>query len=195
MKVIYKGKLDNLLPAQRRKVEAKLAKLAKVVDGKQEREVHVAITSERHIQRAEASVNIRDHALIGIGSSPDLLAALSTSIDKLEKQVRKLRAKWRDTKRGPDQSVRTKSAEETAGTGVEAAGDEDTGQKKVFRANHRADQKPMTLEEALLELEDGRDYLVYRDAETDRLSVLLRRREIGRASCRERVEISVVAVS
>jgi len=57
---------------------------------------------------------------------------------------------------------------------VEAAAPD---QKRVYRANHRADQKPMTIEEALLAIEDGRDYLVYRDSETDRLSVLLRRRD------------------
>jgi hypothetical protein len=34
----------------------------------------------------------------------------------------------------------------------------------------------MTLEEALLEIDD-RDYIVYRDAETDRLSMLVRRRD------------------
>ncbi len=33
----------------------------------------------------------------------------------------------------------------------------------------------MTLEEALLELDTGREYVVYRDAETDRVAVLLRR--------------------
>jgi putative sigma-54 modulation protein len=33
------------------------------------------------------------------------------------------------------------------------------------------------LDEAILEMEGNRDYLVYRDAETDRLSVLLRRRD------------------
>ena len=34
----------------------------------------------------------------------------------------------------------------------------------------------MTLEEALLEIE-GRNYVVYHDAETDRVSVLMRRRD------------------
>jgi len=34
----------------------------------------------------------------------------------------------------------------------------------------------MTIEEAMLEI-DGRDYVVYRDAESDRLSVLIRRRD------------------
>jgi hypothetical protein len=35
----------------------------------------------------------------------------------------------------------------------------------------------MTLEEALLEIELDRDYVVYRDAGTNRFSLLLRRRD------------------
>jgi putative sigma-54 modulation protein len=42
-------------------------------------------------------------------------------------------------------------------------------------------RKPMTLDEALLEMEQNRDYLVYRDADRDPqregLSVLVRRRD------------------
>jgi hypothetical protein len=33
----------------------------------------------------------------------------------------------------------------------------------------------MTLEEAMLEMEASQDYLVYRDAQTDRVTVLMRR--------------------
>ena len=47
----------------------------------------------------------------------------------------------------------------------------------VYRVNHHQKRKPMTLDEAVLEMEKDRDYLVYRDAETDRVSVLLRRRD------------------
>ena len=35
----------------------------------------------------------------------------------------------------------------------------------------------MTLEEALLEMEDGRDYVVYRDADKQVVSMLIRRRD------------------
>jgi len=49
--------------------------------------------------------------------------------------------------------------------------------KRVYRHNHHEQRKPMTLEEALLEIEPDRDYVVYRDAETDRVSVLVRRRD------------------
>ena len=176
MKVTYKGKLDALIQPQRKKWDAKLAKLAQLVDGRQEREAHVILTSERHAHRAEITLHLHDHALVGMGSSPDLLAAMTTAVDKIEKQVRKLRTKRRDTNRGPEKTVRrppdVEAVAEPAAPPAEAA-----PETKVFRANRRANQKPLTLEEALLVIEDGRDYLVYRDAETDRLSVLLRRRD------------------
>jgi hypothetical protein len=35
----------------------------------------------------------------------------------------------------------------------------------------------MTLDEALLEMENDLDYLAYRDADSDRLAVLIRRRD------------------
>ncbi|MBM3775888.1 MAG: hypothetical protein FJW37_12110, partial [Acidobacteria bacterium] len=47
--------------------------------------------------------------------------------------------------------------------------------KRVFRVNSHPDRKPMTLDEALLEMESGRHYLVFQDAGTERLNVLLRR--------------------
>jgi putative sigma-54 modulation protein len=37
--------------------------------------------------------------------------------------------------------------------------------------------KPMTLEEAILEMESNADYFVYQDLDRSRLSVLLRRRD------------------
>ena len=33
----------------------------------------------------------------------------------------------------------------------------------------------MSLDEAMLEMEESQDYMVYRDAQTDRVSVLMRR--------------------
>ncbi len=179
MKVTYKGKLDNLVPAHTRKLEAKLARLGKLIDGRDEREAHVILTSERHVQRAEIAVNLHDHAFVGVGTAPDQFTALMAAIEKLEKQVRKLRAKRRDTKRGPEQSLKVKPLEEAYEEEEEPEAIEVVGpvERKVFRANDRANQKPLTLEEALMAIEDGRDYIVYRDAETDRLSVLLRRRD------------------
>ena len=84
-----------------------------------------------------------------------------------------MRAKWRDTKRAPRKERRNRPNRPRASRSRARAAEE----KKIFRVNHHQNRKPMTLDEALLEMEKGRDYLVYRDAETDRVAVLVRRRD------------------
>jgi putative sigma-54 modulation protein len=159
----------ELAPAQFRKLEVRFAKLGKLLDRRDEREAHVILSLERHLHRAEISVNYHNHQMVGLAADSDLFTAIHSAIQKLEKQAIKVRAKWRDTKRAP------RHLEETSAPGVEAAAPAD--EKQVFRVNHHARRKPMTLEEALLEMEKDRDYLVYRDAETDRVTVLVRRRD------------------
>ena len=172
MRITYTGRKVELAPAQLRKIQAQFAKLGKLLDGKDEREAHVILSHERHLHRSEINVNYHNHPLVGIAEDTDLFNSIHAAIQKLEKQAIKVRAKWRDTKRTPRNSAEESEAETVAGAGGE--GEEE---KKVFRINHHQHRKPMTLDEALLEMEQGRDYLVYRDAGTDRLAVLVRRRD------------------
>lgn len=176
MKVTYTGKQTALLPAQQRKLDARIAKIAKVVDSpKSEKEAHVVLSNERHLVRAEVTVDFYDHRVVGIGQDTEQYAALAEAFEKLEKQLLKLRAKWRDSKRG--NKVSWSTAEEEA-EAMEASEEEESGSGgHVFRLKQPSRRKPMTLDEALLEMENGRDYLVYMDAEADKLSVLIRRRD------------------
>jgi len=173
MKITYTGRQVELAPAQLRKVEARFAKLAKLLDGRDQREAHVVLALERHLHKVEVTVQYHHHPLIGIGASTDLFTAIHSAVDRLEKQAIKLRAKWRDTKRV---SRKTAVLEEEE-TRPEEPILETENERKVFRVNHHERRKPMTLEEALLEMEGDRDYLVYRDSVTDRVSVLVRRRD------------------
>jgi ribosome hibernation promoting factor len=173
MKLIYTGRQVELAPAQLKKIEAQVAKVGKLLDGKEEREAHVILSQERHLQQVEITVNYHNHPLVGIGSSTDLFTAIHAAVDKLEKQALKVRTKWRDTKRVPHKATETPAA---AGPASEPE-TEPEGEKKIFRVNHHQKRKPMTLDEALLEMEKDRDYLVYRDSETERVSILVRRRD------------------
>ena len=168
MKITYTGRQVELAPAQLRKVEALFAKLGKLLDGKGQREAHVVLSHERRQHRAEITVNYQNHPLVGIDSNADLFTAIHGAIQKLEKQAIKVRAKWRDTKRAPRKELAALAPPEPA---------EPETRRQVFRVNNRQNGKPMTLDEALLEIEQGRDYLVYRDAQSDRVSVLVRRRD------------------
>jgi len=170
MKITYTGRQVELAPAQLKKLEARFSKIGKLLDGRRETEAHVILSLERHLHRAEATINYFGHQLAGLGSSADLFTAVQGAAGKLEKQAVKARTKWRDTKRTPHKAA--SEAETETPAPVEAP-----PEKRVFRVNGHQRQKPMTLDEAVLEMDQKRDYLVYRDAETDRISVLMRRKD------------------
>lgn len=170
MKITYTGRQVELAPAQLKKIEASFAKIGKLLDGRKECEAHVILSLERHLHHAEVTINYHGHQLVGEGSNGELFNAIHSSVEKLEKQAVKVRTKWRDTKR---QKV-TPAAEPEP---VAEAEPEPGTEKRVYRVNHHQKRKPMTLDEALIMMEKDRDYMVYRDAETDRVSVLVRRRD------------------
>ncbi len=184
MKISYTGKLEAIPAKQRAKLDAKLQKLSKMLERRGEKEAHIVVTQERFLHKVEITVNALDRALVGIAADADLSVAAHAAFDKLEKQVLNLRARWRDTKRVRDKeadgakasaslrpvAVASKKAAVSAAKAAKKA-----VRKQVYRVNHSDGSKPMTLEEAMLEMEASQDYLVYRDAQTDRLTVLMRR--------------------
>ncbi len=174
MKISYTGRQVELAPAERKKLEAEFAKIGKLLDGKQEREAHVVLSQERHLHHAEVTVNYYNHPLVGLGSDDDLFTAIHSAAQKLEKQAVKARTKWRDTKRTPHKASSEVESEPAAPADAQPDG---APSGRVYHVNHKGKRKPMTLDEALLEMDETRDYMVYRDAETDRVHVLLRRRD------------------
>ncbi len=177
MKIAYTGRQVELAPAQLKKLEARFAKIGVLLDGKRECEAHVILSLERHLHHAEATINYFNHQLVGLGSSNDLFTAIHSAAEKLEKQAVKARTKWRDTKRTPRKAASEAETEVPASAEAGEAAAESEPEHRVHRVNHHQRRKPMTLEEAVLEMDKNRDYLVYRDAETDRVSVLVRRRD------------------
>jgi putative sigma-54 modulation protein len=174
MKIKYTGRQVELAPAQLRKLEAGFGKIGRLLDGRRECEAHVILSLERHLHNAEATINYYGRQLVGIGSSADLFTAIHSASEKLEKQAIKARAKWRDSKRGPKDKAAKPEPGEAAAAAAEAAAE---AGHEVYRVNHHEKRKPMTLDEAVLEMEKNQDYLVYRDAKTDRVSVLVRRKD------------------
>ena len=184
MKVTYSGKTKDFTPQIEKKIEAKLAKLGKMIEQRGEKSAQVLHRMERHLHNVEIKTNLYDHALLAKGSDADLMTAVCEAIEKLEKQVVKLRNRWRDTHR--DVKV-MREKKETNGIALEPVAPAPVKTKaakqngavrtspRVFRVAPDGDAKPMTLEEAVLVLQKDRDYIVYRDLERSGLSILLRR--------------------
>lgn len=195
MKVSYTG-IKNGLPAKlQEKLDTKFAKLSKLVDGRGEKKAHVVVTTERHLHKAEITLHVHNHQLVGIGSDSDVFKAMSAALDRIEKQAAKEGAKWRGitrrsesiklmgakeeqpavSKPAPQRKIASRKA--AAGNNGHARRNAGSPDARVFRPNQHERGKPITLEEALLEMEDGRDYVAYRDADKQAVCMLIRRRD------------------
>ena len=183
MKLIYSGKTKDFTPEFEEKVAIKLARLSRVSEQRGEREVHLVHHSERQFHKVEIHMNFYDHTMVGEGMDGDLTTAFNHAAEKLEKQLLKHKDKWRDVHRD---ARGTREGKENISTGQDSA--VPTTEKpsksntngvvktpKVFRVNYGGDRKPMTIEEAMLEIRGANDYVVYRDAQRNCLSVLVRR--------------------
>lgn len=184
MKVIYSGKTKDFTPELEEKVTAKLGKLSKFVEQRGEREIHLTYEKERHLHKVEIVMNFYDHGLVGEGADGDLPTAVNDAMEKLEKQLLKLRRRWRDTHRDAKTVRSSKESWDVNATPTPAAATPKAAKiaanganrkPKIFRVNYSDNRKPMTVAEALIEIGKDGDYFVYRDADRDCLSVLVRR--------------------
>lgn len=178
MKLIYSGKTKEFTPELEEKITIKLAKLSRLVESRGEREIHLIHKTERRLHRIEITMNFYDHALVGEGSDADLPTSALQAIEKLEKQLLKQRERWRDTHRDAKEVRQSKENWDSEGVpssganGIAPAGG--GAKPKVFRVNYNDGSKPMTLDEAMLEI-DGTDYVVFRNSDRNCLSVLVKR--------------------
>jgi ribosomal subunit interface protein len=182
MNVIYSGKSKDFTPVLEEKVSGKLARLSKFIEQRGEREAHVTHCLERRLHKIKIVVNFYDRALVGEDLDPDLETALCNAVCKLETQVVELKSRWRDTHRD---AKTVRSAKENAGetdtlgtvlvNGRSSNGTGAARKPRVHRVNVNDGHKPMTLEEAMLEMDSHTEYVAYRDSNKNCLSVLVRR--------------------
>ena len=174
MQVEYTGRQVEVGTELRALAEKKLGKLAKVLPGITH--VHVILTADKHRMLAEVSVHSPHLDLAATVESGDLASSLSTVMDKLARQAQRHLGKWRERKR------RSPARATGLWTGVmkpppAPAGEEDDHRPRVIRSRLML-MKPMTVEEALLEVDQSEDgLLVFREARTDRMHVLYRRKD------------------
>jgi putative sigma-54 modulation protein len=161
MKIEFTGRQTEITPAVRRMAEGKLQKLARLLPAVTR--AHVILTADKHRQIAEVSVRSRHADLSATAVTNDARLSVSDAIARLERQAEKQRTRRRIRKGAESPRLATPRPEKAVGG------------PRVIRTR-RAGVKPMTLDEAAMELSDRRDaVLVYRDATTERVSVLFRR--------------------
>lgn len=167
MKIEFTGRQTEIPHEVKRLVERKLVKVAKVMPGLTR--AHVILTADKHRRIAEVSAHSRqvDLSAVEVSTSPRL--SVANAMEKLLRQARRRRDKRRERKGG----VSPRKVE----TGAEAEGPDD-GAPRVIVRRRRLAVKPMTLDEATLVVEGKADgVVVYRDASTEGVRVLYRRKD------------------
>jgi putative sigma-54 modulation protein len=144
--------------------EEKVNKIQKYVRRVNEAHVILAVDKRRHI--AEVTLNAARHTFTATDETSDLYAAIDLAMDKIERQVKKLAAKRKDRKH---QGGRGASIEEPAAPRRAPRG-------RITRTE-RVPVKPMSVDEALLQMKLMKnEFLLFKNAENDSLSVLYRRK-------------------
>ena len=87
MQVTYTGVSNNLPDKVQAKLDAKFAKLSKLLDGRGEHKAHVVVTQQKRNVKAEVTVHFYDHQFVGTGSDGDLFNAMSSALEKLDAQA------------------------------------------------------------------------------------------------------------
>jgi putative sigma-54 modulation protein len=169
--VEYTGRQTEVPPAVRGLVEKKLRRLSRVLPVTR---AHVILTADRHDRRiAEVSIHSRHLDLTATEEATDFESAVSNVIEKLLRQAQRHVGRRRERKR----RAPARSTALWEGVVAREQPAHDDGGPRVIRTQ-RFVIKPMTVEEAALEVDRSADgVLVFREARTERVNVLFRRRD------------------
>jgi putative sigma-54 modulation protein len=168
MKFEYSGRHIEVTPALRSHVEDHFERIEHIFKGKPIR-AHVIIEVERGRHRSEIVVNWRNDVLTATTRNSDMYKSLSESIDKIEKQALKLKNKVIDrSHRAANVGTITRRSAELKPA---PAG------PRIIPARRYA-VKPVNPEEAALMLNgEANSFLVFRNAENQRISVIYKRKD------------------
>ena len=165
MKVMVTFRHVRSTDALRRYAEEKIARLDRYLH--RPMEAHVILEVLKKTQRAEINLIANGTALFGEQETSDLYSAIDLALDKVERQVKKLAARRKPGKANGHDSVRHHVLASEPSDGG--------GPPKVMRTR-RVPAKPMSIEDAMLELERSKDeFFVFRNSTNESLSVLYRR--------------------
>jgi ribosome hibernation promoting factor len=177
----YTGRHIDVTPALRAHVEEHFGKIGQLFENATTARAHVIIDVVKNRHIAEILLHWREHTLTAKDTNADMYQAPTRCIGKIEKQALKLKKKIIERKQDavPLSAVAPDtSPDDAAVAAAEAAPENAERRQGRIIAARRYKVKPMTAEEAVMSLaEDGDQFVVFRDSDTDRLSVLYKRKD------------------
>jgi putative sigma-54 modulation protein len=167
MRVDITGRHIDITPGLRQLIDASLAKVERLLNDRAV-SATVVLTKEKYRHKTEMVIHAKgDHILSGIGEGNTWPLSMRKAAAKIEHQAQKLKSRWTEGKR-----QRKNNRAVTA-----PAAPEQPSARRVVRAARYA-VKPMSIDDAAVRLEAVPEtFVVFRNADTDTISVLFRRKD------------------
>lgn len=172
VRVVVKGKNIDVTPALKDYSLKRVAKLNKFFQGRADVRVDVLLSVERDTQIAEITYQLGGLLMRGESRTKDLYASIDEASDKIERQVRRYKARLKERLH---LSPRLGHGLETELDGEAPA--EEPEEALVVRTK-RFPVKPMDVEEAILQMELlGHDFFVFENTESQQINVVYKRKD------------------
>lgn len=163
-----RGKNIEITPALRDYVEKKVGKVTKYFENVGEITVLLTVTKGRHI--VEVTVPIQGMLLRGEESTMDMYTSIDLVIEKLERQIHKHKTKL-------ERRFRAGSFKPEVVPPASLGRAED-GEDYPLVKTKRFTVKPMDVQEAIMQMNlVNHDFFVFRDAQTEEVNVVYRRKD------------------
>lgn len=176
MNIEYVARHYDLTDRVREYAEGKLKKVMKFVD--EPIEIRVSLERAQHHQQrhiAELHIAHRHGVLQAADEAMEMFDAINSAVDKLETQARRSRKKFLGKRRRADRAAHSDSLWPVDVLEGASLGGGST--PRIIKSSQLR-IKPMSVEEAALELRESKnDFIVFRSATTDRINVLYRRKD------------------
>jgi putative sigma-54 modulation protein len=171
MRVDITGRHLDITPPLRQLIDRSLGRIERLLNDRA-LSATVILTKEKYRHRTELVVHARgDHLLSGNGEGNGWTLSVRKATAKIEQQARKLKSRWTEAKRKRDGAGASAADTLTPPAGPAAP------RRPAVRTT-RYPVKPMSVEDAALRLEAGHDtFVVFRNAETDAVGILYRRKD------------------
>lgn len=148
-------------------VESKIGKLNKYFESPEDISANVVIRTDGIDDIIEVTIPIKKAVLRAEAANKDLYAAIDLVLEKLERQIRKNKTR-----------MRSRNTKEIESMFVEFEVTEEEALENKIVKRKVIDTKPMDEEEAILQMNLlGHDFFVFKNIETDDISVIYRRKD------------------
>ncbi len=168
MRILITGKNIEVSDYLRELVNKKVSKLERYFPNDTVAQVTMAVERSRHI--VEVTIPYSGGIIRGEEVTGDMYASIDNVLDKLEKQIIKHRTRL-------EKNLRAGAFKPEEGFMADTAEDADDEPAHLVRVK-RFDMKPMTVEEAMLQLQLlGHAFYVFSNADTDDINVIYLRKD------------------